>query len=180
MIKCLPEIGRMASERKGWCRQTCALCLRSHQAHQLKLNSELQLFLQRFASFESTSCICKACDSNLRRGATIVNVGNQYISRVIKDEGAERSCCNDAGYFNHQYQWFTICRCVGFASISQESLTLNPLCVAHYQLVYRMSNPQVGDTVACKVRRHHSESDSAHFLLCQEPAWFTYGRHSCV
>ncbi len=181
MIKCLPEIGRMASERKGRCRQACALCqdtLRSHHAHQQKLNPELQLLLQRFASIESTSCICKACKSNLRRGAKIMNAGNQYIPRWLKMKTrcSIPSCCNDAGYFNHQYQWDTICRCVGIASISQDSPTLNPLCVAHYQLVYRMSNPQVGDTVACKVcnmkqvRRHHSESDSAHFLLCPEPA----------
>ena len=82
------------------------------------------------------------------------------------------SCNVNVHVINHQFSWQMICAAVGIASIN-EGESLLPLCASHYQLVYRLSNPEKLQTIQCKVCgikcKHACEASEKHFLPCPEP-----------
>ena len=101
--------------------------------------------------------------------------GNPYVPRWEKKHQKMKCCvpsCNvNVHVINHQSSWQVICAAVGIASIN-EGESLLPLCASHYQLVYRLSNPEKLQTIECKICgikcKHAREASERYFLPCPE------------
>ena len=85
------------------------------------------------------------------------------------------SCNLDVHVTKHQFSWQVICAALGIASVSEGELDL-PLCASHYQLDYRLCNPekvQICKSCGTKQKCVYHESAAATagkcFLPCPEP-----------
>ena len=139
-----------SKQTRGCCGGLCTLCnekVHSYHSHPESLAVELRELLHNVANISTKykSCICKACELNLRRGIKCLAAGNPYVPRWEKKHQKMKCCvpsCNvNVHVINHQFSWQMICAAVGIASIN-EGESLLPLCASHYQLVYRLSNPE--------------------------------------
>ena len=118
----------MASKRTRGCYgDLCTLCnekVHSYHSHPESLAVELRKLLHNVANISTSykSCICKACELNLRRGIKCVAAGNPYVPRWEKKHQKMKCCvpsCNvNVHVINHQFSWQVICAAVGIASIN--------------------------------------------------------------
>ena len=110
-----------------------------------------------------------------------VAAGKKYFPHWEKGKGQQKvnccvpSCNLDVHVTKHQFSWQVICAALGIASVSEGESDL-PLCASHYQLVYRLCNPekvQICKSCGTKQKCVYHESAAATagkcFLPCPEP-----------
>ena len=136
-------------------------------------------------SSSAHACICKACELNARRGGggggggevKCLAARKPFVPRWEKGRRQQKlnccvpNCSIDVHVTKHPFSWQMICTALGIARISEGESDL-PLCASHYQLVYRLCNPetvQICKTCGTKQKRSHVSLAAKRFLPCPEP-----------
>ena len=136
----------------------CALCterFRARHTHPSQRSCELQQFLHQYSSIDMTRCVCRPCYSDLRRGLRGKYAVRQAFTprwqvREEKKKGRQNSLCCIPGCTTKslckcRFATFdTICNAVEVsASIADGSIVSPfPLCMPHYQSVYKYCHPK--------------------------------------
>ena len=155
---------------------SCKGRLAIYHAHPQAWNSselkEFFLALTNVAAIPSV-CICRACDSDIKKGFRLERLGKSYTPRwqkkIVKwsiPTCTEKSC---PIIRNHSFSVDTICSCLGVSMLHHDgSSSVLPLC-NYYLAVYRFYNPERVCSVCGCGRKHYSVSAPKRFFACPDP-----------
>ena len=116
----------------------CSLCSCTlhgrHHFHPASWSDSLQAFFKEQVSSQSDVCVCKACDSCIRRSLNKHERREVFKFCWVKEEKMCVPFCNavDVKASTHAFTWEEICSCVGIGSIACTSGGNLCLCVQHY------------------------------------------------
>ena len=158
------------------CTFTCSLCASKFHGrrhfHPEGWGEAMQSFFREQVPGLTSVCVCKACESNIRRCLKKRNDGEPYAFRWLKKQ---KKCCIpfcdsvDIKASKHAFSREEICSYVGVGSIASHMGAELFLCEQHYQLVYRMKNARESACSICGVKRTHAKESARRFLSCPDP-----------
>ena len=174
--KMAASVGAECKLNESW----CALCeerLRGRHTHPSQWSRELQQFLHQYSSIDMTRCVCRPCDSDLRRGLRgKYPVGQAFTPRWLireeKKKGKQNPlCCIPQNlYANVEFATFdTICNAVEVSTSIAEGSTVSPfpLCTPHYKSVYKYCHPSPKCVCCGKIQKH--QVSLTRFRQCTDP-----------
>ena len=171
----------MASKKDKCSGEECSLCSgningRQH-AHPQKWSVELQTFLMEVTVLMKCDdvCVCKACEVNVRQCLKKKGNGEPYKLRWQKTSVrcCVPACENNSSVDNHPFSVQEIFDSIGTTPECDPD-SQKPLCIRHYQMVYRHKNASRVQDITCCVcgtkRKHeHSATEVSKFVPCPSP-----------